>query len=304
MMMYCAKWNAGIKVAGIENMVIYFRVLGAIMELKTGVYKITNTITGMIYIGSAAKSFRVRWNQHKLALSKNQHHNSHLQRAWNLYGEDSFLFEVIETCSVEQCLIREEFHIGSYDFFSLYNLLPHAGSNLGFKHSEETIKKMSISGIARGTNHTDASKEKLRIAHTGLKQSDSHKEAISRANKGIRKPDGFGENLSKIMIGNQRGLGKKCSDEKKAKISASNRNKPLSNEHKESLKISQAKRKIPVVATSITGEILQFEGQIDLANFFGVKPSRVGDAIRTGFRILRKWRITKLTDPTKDDNQP
>ena len=62
---------------------------------KPGVYKIINLINGKVYIGSA-KNFSVRFNQHIKSLEKNKHQNKHLQNAFNQYGTDNFLFEVIE----------------------------------------------------------------------------------------------------------------------------------------------------------------------------------------------------------------
>ena len=48
----------------------------------SGVYQITNKVTGKFYIGSAV-NFRKRWNTHKSCLRNNKHANKHLQRAWN-----------------------------------------------------------------------------------------------------------------------------------------------------------------------------------------------------------------------------
>ena len=62
-----------------------------------GVYKITNTVDGKVYVGSTTIDFGWRWSNHKSALRKNKHCNIHLQRAWNKYGESAFTFEVLET---------------------------------------------------------------------------------------------------------------------------------------------------------------------------------------------------------------
>lgn len=61
----------------------------------SGIYKWTCTTTRKIYVGSAV-NLRMRWYNHKTSLRKNKHVNSLLQRAWNKYGEECFVFEVIE----------------------------------------------------------------------------------------------------------------------------------------------------------------------------------------------------------------
>jgi group I intron endonuclease len=62
-----------------------------------GVYKITNTVDGKVYIGSTATDMDTRWTTHRSALRGGKHYNAHLQRAWNKYGESAFTFEVVET---------------------------------------------------------------------------------------------------------------------------------------------------------------------------------------------------------------
>jgi group I intron endonuclease len=62
---------------------------------KGGIYKIINTISGKVYIGST-KKFSKRANSHYNSLNKKIHFNSHLQKSFNKYGKDNFVFEVIE----------------------------------------------------------------------------------------------------------------------------------------------------------------------------------------------------------------
>jgi len=64
-------------------------------KLPAATYLIMNTINGKVYIGQSTV-YPKRWTQHKRDLRKNIHTNKHLQRDWNEYGEDAFVFEVIE----------------------------------------------------------------------------------------------------------------------------------------------------------------------------------------------------------------
>ena len=64
-------------------------------NLPAATYSITNTINGKVYIGQSTQYSR-RWTTHKRNLRKNKHENKHFQQDWNEYGEDAFVFEVIE----------------------------------------------------------------------------------------------------------------------------------------------------------------------------------------------------------------
>lgn len=93
-------------------------------EKICGVYKITNMVNGKIYVGSS-KDIKTRWSQHKKKLNSETHGNSHLQSAWILYGRDSFVFEVLEECSVEKQFEREQYYLNVLNPFddNGYNLV-------------------------------------------------------------------------------------------------------------------------------------------------------------------------------------
>lgn len=65
-----------------------------------GVYKITNVINKKIYIGESEDISR-RWVEHLTDLSLNQHCNSKLQTDFNIYGIDSFKFEILESVPID-----------------------------------------------------------------------------------------------------------------------------------------------------------------------------------------------------------
>ena len=81
-----------------------------------GVYKITNTVNGKIYVGSS-KDIKNRWYQHKKKLNEGKHGNTHLQNAWDLYGRDSFVFEIIEECLPESQFEREQHYLNALNPF-------------------------------------------------------------------------------------------------------------------------------------------------------------------------------------------
>ena len=63
------------------------------MNKVSGVYKITNTVTGDFYIGSS-KNVRVRWADHKKPCRWNKY-NNRMYKDMQKYGLDKFEFRII-----------------------------------------------------------------------------------------------------------------------------------------------------------------------------------------------------------------
>lgn len=77
------------------------------------IYQILNAANEKRYIGRTT-NLKSRKNQHFTALRKGKHHSNHLQYAWNKYGEDSFLFEILEECGDALLPEREAYWINHY----------------------------------------------------------------------------------------------------------------------------------------------------------------------------------------------
>lgn len=81
---------------------------------KCGIYSITQISTGKRYIGSSVNIKR-RWYSHKSALRRNIADNIHLQNAWNKYGSEDFIFEIIEeNLYIEILEDRENYYIEKF----------------------------------------------------------------------------------------------------------------------------------------------------------------------------------------------
>lgn len=81
------------------------------VESSSGIYKIENLVNGKCYIGSAVAFVR-RFSSHKSMLNSGKHDNSHLQRAFNKYGQDAFVFSVVEVVKDSSVLCqREQYHL-------------------------------------------------------------------------------------------------------------------------------------------------------------------------------------------------
>jgi group I intron endonuclease len=72
-----------------------------------GVYCITNTANGKVYVGSSIDLKR-RWDGHKRDLRRQKHHNIKLQNAWNYHGEEKFEFSVLEYVTHIKFLVDAE----------------------------------------------------------------------------------------------------------------------------------------------------------------------------------------------------
>jgi group I intron endonuclease len=83
-------------------------------EIICGVYKIENALNNKMYIGQSI-DVHSRWGYHIRALNNGTHYNDHLQRAWNKYGQDNFVFSVIERCSELDLDNKEMYYISKFD---------------------------------------------------------------------------------------------------------------------------------------------------------------------------------------------
>jgi group I intron endonuclease len=75
------------------------------INIKSGIYRIVNTINDKYYIGSAYDLYK-RFKDHKSALKSNRHHNKQLTRFVNKYGLDKLNFELLEECNIEKLELK------------------------------------------------------------------------------------------------------------------------------------------------------------------------------------------------------
>ena len=80
-----------------------------------GIYKITNTKNGKIYIGQS-KDINRRWIEHKCYYKSKNHHSSssYLYSSMRKYGIEFFSFEVIEEVEENELDAKEIFYINLY----------------------------------------------------------------------------------------------------------------------------------------------------------------------------------------------
>ena len=113
----------------------------------SGIYKIQSLIKPeRFYIGSAI-NISQRWITHLSHLKKNKHHSIKFQRHYNKYGRADLAFSILIGCDKGNLLPNEQFFIDVYNPY--FNTCKIAGSNYGFKHSEESNQKNSKSNKGR-----------------------------------------------------------------------------------------------------------------------------------------------------------
>ena len=79
-----------------------------------GIYSITNIINNKKYIGQSI-DIKCRIRNHKYELRHNKHSNDHLQKSFNKYGEDCFVFETICECEESELDELERYYIAYYN---------------------------------------------------------------------------------------------------------------------------------------------------------------------------------------------
>lgn len=150
---------------------------------KSGVYVIQCLANGKSYVGSTKNLVR-RKAEHFRLFRRVRHSNSHLQNAWNKYGENAFVFVVLEYCSKKSLLKCEQKFMDKMNVYKCgFNLRPKAASNSGWKASEEQRKNMGKA--LEGREFSKEHKENLSKAASGKSKSKEHKRKMSQSHIGM-----------------------------------------------------------------------------------------------------------------------
>lgn len=134
---------------------------------KCGIYQIRNLVNNKLYIGSSFRLYE-RMLQHFADLRRNDHENIHLQNAFNKYGEQNFIFEVIEFCDKELQYDIEQYWINNFkNTNNIYNINliasnppnlkgskhPNYGKKLDRNIVEKRTKTVKEKGLFKGSNN-------------------------------------------------------------------------------------------------------------------------------------------------------
>ena len=201
------------------------------------VYLILNKVNGKKYVGQTIKPLKVRFNGHMIKKDNTLIHNAICK-----YGKENFYCGVIKTCeSKEELDYWEKFFIAALKSKKPYgyNLTDGGEGFIGYRHSPETLAKISaakkvsprvaehIAKLAeanRGRHPTPETRAKMSASRKGKPKSPEWRAKMSAARKGIKFTPEWCANISKGR------KGKAISAEHRAKISATERgNNPFKN---------------------------------------------------------------------------
>lgn len=123
-----------------------------------GIYMIKNLVNSKCYYGSS-KNIEKRLDRHKKQLRNKTHGNCILQKAWDKYGEDNFLFEIVEECEFEMLLETEQKYLDKDPEYNI-GIKSSGGDNLTKNpNRDKIVKKMSDSVRIRFNSMTDEEKK-------------------------------------------------------------------------------------------------------------------------------------------------
>ena len=181
-------------------------------HLIIGVYKISNTLSGRYYIGYSTNIYR-RFCVHRSKLKQKCHDNIFLQRAYNLDGEDKFVYEIIHTCDTEE--EAKEIELKYLTNLSireyLYNLnFNNSGGDLLKNHPDkEKIREKILNSCKETLNKMTPEERSQKYGKFGDKNGmygKTHTEEVRKMNSELKK-------------GNTYCKGKKASEETRQKMS-------------------------------------------------------------------------------------
>jgi group I intron endonuclease len=260
--------------------------------MTIGIYKITNNINGMFYIGQSIDIDK-RWIHHNCVGSQ----CVKIRNALRKYGKDNFTLSVLEELSREQLTEREQFYLDALDPFGSrgYNICRKANAGPGNKGVPKTGK--SAKGAGNKNNVPvecfDENGKKVAEYHNVLSAAEAHnidKMGIfnclagrSRVAAGLfwsRKGE-----LPNIRQ-KQTKKGQTLSAEQVLQMSLSRKGIPTGR---------AALNRVAVTGThTLTGETVTYDSMLAAGSDMGVSLQAIRAATKTGITVKGySWQVTE-----------
>ena len=269
------------------------------------IYKIINLTNGKFYVGSTV-DYKDRFKCHRARLRKDRHHSKHLQAAWNKYGEDNFLFKVIESIPEGESLQAAEDvwlieHVGKDNCYNTgmrsgapwrgvpKELNPHYGIPKTAEHKQDISNtlKAQYAGIPEnhpryGTTHTEESKQKMRENRTGVHAGENHYRYGAKLSEEVKRK------IGDTQRGVPKGPGRKVSPEGMEKIraaaAAGSYDHWLGRNHTEESKLKMSKS---IEATNPLGDVKTYPSITLMRTYILLKPATINRALKSGKPISK-----------------
>lgn len=277
---------------------------------RTGIYRWVHIESGKSYIGSSIKlniRFKQYFNFNHISYPKR---NMIIYKALLKYGYGGFRLEILEYCSPELLLEREQFY---FDMFSPdYNILKVAGSPLGYRHSEAAKKLISIASKNRKVSESarDLKREAL-VGKTFDKERIENMRLSNTLRKSVtvtnNKTDHILEFSSLTEAGKYLGISRVSVNKyllnnipyKEYTIS-SKHTSLINKEITEVSSINETKvSQQPLLLTNKeTGDIKEFSSITEAAKFLGISRGRLwyffNKTVEIGNETLKGYTISKI----------
>lgn len=136
-----------------------------------GIYKITNKLNNHSYIGLSTK-LENRWKYHKDQYNWKREKTKILYQAFQKYGIENFVFEVLEECSVEELSEKEQYYIEKFDTYNNgYNMTTGGETNQGDSHPSHKLTQADIEDIRHRYNNLERKKDVYQLYKNQIGES-------------------------------------------------------------------------------------------------------------------------------------
>lgn len=269
-----------------------------------GIYSIVCLQNSKIYIGQS-KHIELRWLEHKEELRKGTHQNKHLQNSWNKYGENCFVFSIIEECSENVLTEREQYWIDYYGGINSKHTYNFRQAGSRGQMSEETLRKMSEAtkrlrqnpewveknAQAIRASWTDERRKQMSIQKTGTKWTKAqrkNRKKFDDMRRGVARSEAVKAKVSATLMGHS------VSEETRQKLREAAQkqvHKPLTDEQRKNVSDGakrgwETRRKNGNI--NMKGKGVGIRWMIKDDKPVRVRPEKVEAYLQMGYRIGRK----------------
>lgn len=152
------------------------------------IYKITNTVTGKMYIGQTIRDVNVRFEEHLNDVNDTDYFHLSVRKYLQEYGKDIFTLEVIDSAeSIEELNRKETYWINYYRTYVNFPDSNGYNSSLGGEYNpmfnEDVKEKHDLRMRSADVRHRISQTMKQKIANKEL-FTEEHRKNISDAMKG------------------------------------------------------------------------------------------------------------------------